>query len=87
MGIAQFNFQTVDAEGGGTNKTLYRNAIRSVARLHTSPELEKLAIKFLDDAYPEVAEVAIDAATMLEQQRSAPTQKLPIKLNNHGDIC
>jgi hypothetical protein len=46
--------------------------------------LEKLAIEFLDDTDPDVA---IDAATMLEQQRSAPTGKLPQKPHNHGDIC
>lgn len=53
------------------NNTLYPNVIRLVGGLHTSPELEKLAIEFLDDADPEVV---IDAATMLGQHGSTDAE-------------
>jgi hypothetical protein len=43
------------------NNMLYPNVFRSVGELHTRPDLEKLAIEFLDDADPEVV---IDATTM-----------------------
>jgi hypothetical protein len=52
---------------GNENTRCYTNVFRSVGELHTDPELEKLAIEFLDDADPEVV---IDAATMLGQNGS-----------------
>src|SRR5262249_41791979 len=55
------------------NNTLYPNVIRSVGGLHTSPEAEKLAIEFLDDAKPEVV---IGAATTLPTTRLRPTRDL-----------
>jgi hypothetical protein len=52
---------------GKENTRCYPNVFRSVVEFHTSPELEKLAIEFLDDADPEVV---VDAATMLGQYGS-----------------
>src|SRR5262252_6684746 len=55
------------------NNTLYPIVIRSVGVLHTSPEPEKLAIEFLDDADPEVV---IDEATTLPAPRLRPRRNL-----------
>jgi len=52
---------------GKENSRCYPNVFREVGELHTSPELEKLAIEFLEDPDPEVV---IDAATMLGQNGS-----------------
>ena len=57
---------------GKENTKCYPNVFRSVGELHTFPELEKLAIEFLDDADPEVV---IDAATMLGQYGSAEAEE------------
>src|SRR5262245_23489613 len=63
--------RALTARGKGNTKC-YPNVFRSVAEFHTSPELEKLAIEFLDDADPEVV---IDAATMLGQYGSAEAEE------------
>jgi hypothetical protein len=57
---------------GNDNSRCYPNVLRSVGELRTSPELEKLAIEFLDDADPEVV---IDTATMLGQNGSAGAEE------------
>jgi len=57
---------------GNENTKCYPNVFRSVVEFRTSPELEKLAIEFLDDADPEVV---IDAATMLGQYGSAEVEE------------
>jgi hypothetical protein len=57
---------------GKDNTRCYPNIFREVGGLHTSPELEKLAIEFLDDAD---AEVVIDAATMLGQNGSVDAEE------------
>jgi hypothetical protein len=63
--------RALTARGKGNTKC-YPNVFRSVAEFRTSPELEKLAIEFLDDADPEVV---IDAATMLGQYGSAEAEE------------
>jgi hypothetical protein len=63
--------RAVTARGKG-NTRCYPDIFREVGGLHTSPELEKLAIEFLDDADPEVV---VDAATMLGQSGSADAEE------------
>jgi hypothetical protein len=63
--------RALTARGKGNTKC-YPNVFRSVAEFRTSPELEKLAIEFLDDADPEVV---IDAATMLGQYGSTEAEE------------
>jgi hypothetical protein len=57
---------------GKENARCYHDVFRFVGELHASPELEKLAIEFLDDDDPEVV---IDAATMLGQYGSAEAEE------------
>jgi hypothetical protein len=57
---------------GKDNSRCYTNVFREVGGLHTSPELEKLAVEFLDDADPEVV---IDAVAMLGQNGSAGSEE------------
>jgi hypothetical protein len=63
--------RAVTARGKG-NAGCYPNVFRSVGELHTSPELEKLAVEFLDDSDPEVV---ADAATMLGRYGSAHAEE------------
>ena len=57
---------------GKENSRCYPNVFRAVGELHISPELEKLAIEFLDDADPEVV---IDAVAMLGSHGSADAEE------------
>jgi len=57
---------------GKENARCHHDVFRLVGELHASPELEKLAIEFLDDDDPEVV---IDAATMLGQYGSAEAEE------------
>ena len=50
----------------------YTNVLREVGKLHTDPELEKVAVEFLDDPDPEVV---IDAAAMLGERGSAEAEE------------
>jgi hypothetical protein len=66
------------------NNTLYPNVIRSVGELHTRPDLEKLAIEFLDYADPEVV---IDAARMFSATQFRRLGICSKTTHKHGAIC
>lgn len=57
---------------GKDNSGCYSDIFREVGELHTSPELEKLAIEYLDDPAPEVV---TDAAAMLGKHGSADAEE------------
>jgi hypothetical protein len=57
---------------GTGNVRCYTSVFGELGELRTSPELEKLAIEFLDDADPEVV---VDAATMLGRNGSADAEE------------
>jgi hypothetical protein len=73
-----------DARAAKVNNTLYPNVIRSVGELHTRPDLEKLAIKFLDDADPEVV---INAATMFPATQFRRPGICSKTTHKHRAIC